>query len=449
MGRLAIPDRSRRRDGGSDQATNPGPSGSHVAMTNGKKHNSDIKAKKTRNKKTNAAGEEYDKRDGFWSLIDKAIVLEGEALMDWLTPERVEVELRILNDGKTGRPFAFPPSVILMAQLIKADDDRSYRRCISRLRPVMKLKGIDIPTYSTLHKDEMKFFGSHTRDASGLNWGQRIMREAGEILKEIGIEELLDPVMMVGSGVGPVYEAPQLKVTSEAQQRLQELRDMEAEEIERAMEVMVMTGSLDDGPISGAVDGSGQGIEGPGIYMEHIWLNNQRRFIKQHTFLNIVTMDVVSCSITLEKPGDAKMLVPLVEGAVKMDADVVKVRADSAYDTESNWKAMEILNVEFVPNLKEKFGKNHELPKRNAQLEREQEVGKKEFHIETGYNIRWLVEVFFSVFKRLYGEKIRSRKFERMCLNMQFKYQAYSIHRRFMKKAVEGAYHRMDECLAA
>lgn len=53
-----------------------------------------------------------------------------------------------------------------------------------------------------------KFFGSHTRDASGLSWGQRIMKGAGEILKEIGIIELLDPVMMVGFGVGPVYEAP-------------------------------------------------------------------------------------------------------------------------------------------------------------------------------------------------------------------------------------------------
>jgi len=418
-------------------------------MTNGRKHSSDIKDKKGRNKTTDANGEEYDKRDDHWSDIDEAVVLEGEVLMDWLTPERVEVELRILNEGKTGRPFEFPPSVIHGALLIKADDDRSYRRCISRLAPFMKLKGIGLPTYSSLHKAELTFFGSHTRDASGLTWGQRIMKEAGEILKGMGITELLDPVMMVGSGVGPIYEAPQLKVTSEAQERLQKLKDEEAEAITRAMEVMVMTESLDEGPISGAVDGSGQGIEGPGIYMEHIWLNNQRRFIKQHTFLNIVTMDVVSYAITLEKPGDARMMVPLVEGAMKMGADVVKVRADSAYDTESNWKTMDVLNVEFVPNLKEKFGKNHELPKRNAQLEREQEVGKKEFHIETGYNIRWLVEVFFSVFKRLYGEKIRSRKFERMCLNMQYKYQAYSIHRRFMKKAVEGAYCRMDECLMA
>ncbi len=369
--------------------------------------------------------------------------------MDWLTPERVEIELRLLNDGKSGRPYEFPPSVISQALLIKADNDSSYRRCISRLNPFMRLKGIDLPTYSELHKAELKFFGSHTRDASGLTWGQRIMKEAGEILKGMGITELLDPVMMVGSGVGPVYEAPQLKVTSEAEERLQELRDMEAEEITRAMEVMVMTESLNEGPISGAIDGSGQGIEGPGIYMEHIWLNNQRRFIKQHTFLNVVTMDVVSCAITLEKPGDARMMVPLVEGAIKMGANVVKVRADSAYDTESNWKAMEILNVEFVPNLKEKFGKNHELPERNAQMEREKEIGKKEFHTETDYNIRWLVEVFFSVFKRLYGEKIRSKKFERMCLNMQFKYQAYSIHRRFMKKAVEEAYCRMDKCLAA
>lgn len=417
-------------------------------MTESGKHIGDLKSKKTRNKITDANGEKYDKRKGHWSDIDAAVVTEGEVLMDWLTPERIEVELGLLNKDKAGRPFAFPPSVISGALLIKADDDRSYRRCISRLRPVMKLKNIRMPTYSALHKAELKFFGSHTRDDGGLSWGQRIMKEAGEILKGMGITELLDPVITVCSGIGPVYEAPRLKVTSRAQEELQTLKDGEAEAMTRAMEVMVLTESLNEGPISGAVDGSGQGIEGPGIYMEHIWLDHQRRFIKQHAFLNVETMDVVAYAVTMEKPADPRVMVPLVEGAVKMGADVVKIRADSAYDTESNWKAMDRMKIEFVPNLKKRFGKNRELPERNIRLERETEIGKKKHHLETDYNIRWLIEAFFSVFKRLYGEKIRSRKFERMCLNMQFKYQAYSVHRRFMKKAVEGVYCRIDKCPA-
>ncbi len=331
-------------------------------MTDSKKGTDGIKSGKGRNKATNADGEKYDKREGHWTEIDKAVELEGEVLMDWLTPERVEVELRLMNEGKPGRPYEFPPSVILYALLIKADDDRSYRRCVSRLRPTMRLKGIELPTYASLHKEEAKFFGSRTRDESGFSRGQRIMAEATEILKGMGIEELLDPVMMVGSGVGPVYEAPQLKVTSEAEENLQALRDEEAEEITKAMEVMVLTDSLDEGPVSGAVDGSGQGIEGPGIYMEHIWLNNQRRFIKQHSFINVATLEVVSFSITLEKPGDARVMVPLVEGAVKVGAEIAKVRADSAYDTERNWKAMDRLDIEFVPNLKEKFENDRDLP---------------------------------------------------------------------------------------
>lgn len=217
------------------------------------------------------------------------------------------------------------------------------------------------------------------------------------------------------------------------------------------MEVMVMIESLVGAPISCAVGGSGEGIEGPGIYFEHIWLDNKRRFIKHHVLLNVNTMEIVSFSVTLEKPGDAKVMVPLVEGALKAGAKIAKVRADSAYDTANNWAEMERINIEFVPNLKNPklFGKDPDLPKRNAHLDREKEIGKKAFHLETDYNIRWLIEAFFSVFKRLFGEKIRSRKFERMSLVMQFKYQAYAIHRKFMLKAVRDAYDRIDKCLTA
>ena len=418
-------------------------------MTDERKESKDIKGKRARNKTTDADGKKYDRRKGHWTAIDKAIVCEGEVMMEWLTPERVEIELMLLNKGKKGRPFEFPPSLIMCAVLIKEDDNRSYRRCISRLGPYLRLNGIDLITYSGLHKSELRFFGNKTRDETGLSFGQRIMKEAGEILKEMGITELLDPVMMMGSGIEPYYEAPQLKVTSEAQEKLQEQRDREAEDVRKAMEVMVMIESLGHGPISCATDGSGEGIEGPGIYFEHIWLDHQRRFIKHHVLINVQTMEVVSFSVTLEKPGDAKVMVPLVEGAVKAGADIIKVRADSAYDTVSNWKAMDRMNIEFVPNLKEKFGKDPELPRRNAQLDEQNEMGRKAFHIKTDYNIRWLVEVFFSVFKRLFGEKIRSKTFERMSLVMQFKYQAYAIHRKLMLGAIEGAYDRIDKCLTA
>lgn len=420
-------------------------------MTDEKKESKDIKGKRARNKTTNADGEKYDKRKGYWTAIDKAIVREGEVMMDWLTPERVEAELRLLNKGKKGRPFKHPPSLILCAMLTKEDDNRSYRRSISRLEPYLRLKGIEVCTYSGLHKSELRFFGNKTRDETGLSFGQRVMKKAGEILNEMGVVELLDPVMMMGSGVEPFYEAPQLKVTSEAQEKLQEQRDQEAEDIRKAMEVMVMIESLMGGPISCATDGSGEGIEGPGIYFEHIWLDHQRRFIKHHVLINVRTMEIVSFSVTMEKPGDAKVMVPLVEGAIKAGADILKVRADSAYDTAHNWMEMDRLNIEFVPNLKDvkKFGKDPDLPKRNAQLDREHEIGKKAFHIETDYNIRWLIEVFFSVFKRLFGEKIRSKKFERMSLVMQFKYQAYAIHRKLMLEAIEGAYDRIDRCLTA
>ncbi len=112
-----------------------------------------------------------------------------------------------------------------------------------------------------------------------------------------------------------------------------------------------MIESLMGGPISCATDGSGEGIEGPGIYFEHIWLDHQRRFIKHHVLINVETMEVVSFSVTMEKPGDAKVMVPLVEGAIKAGADICKVCADSAYDTVANWMAMDQMNIDVNSKL--------------------------------------------------------------------------------------------------
>lgn len=253
----------------------------------------------------------------------------------------------------------------------------------------------------------------------------------------MGVEEALDPVRILASGVLPEYSAPQMVVTSEAELAKQSDMDAEARGLRETMEVMVMKPAIADGrPKDCAIDGSGQGISGPGIYLEHIWKISNRRFIKQHTMLDLETKRVVAFAVTLEKPGDARMFVPLVSGALLVGVNVRWVSADSAYDTKANWSFMDEEGIAFCPNLKEKFEGDYELKRRDALKEFDRKYGKEIAHRITGYNARWLVEAFFSVFKRLYGERISNRRFDRMGITMGYRYTLYDIHRECILEAV-------------
>ncbi|MCQ2079456.1 MAG: hypothetical protein MJZ38_05325 [archaeon] len=65
----------------------------------------------------------------------------------------------------------------------------------------------------------------------------------------------------------------------------------------------------------------------------------------------------------------------------------------------------------------------------------EQELGKTEFHLATGYNRRWLVEAFFSFEKKRFGEWMRSRRFDRMVLTMQRRRILCSMYKRLYARA--------------
>ncbi len=114
--------------------------------------------------------------------------------------------------------------------------------------------------------------------------------------------------------------------------------------------------------------GSGEGISGPGIYMEYMWSQTMRKFIKQHAMIDAVTRRPIAVCIALESPGDASVFPALVQGAIKAGVKIGKVYADGAYDMAENWKLASKFSFDFEPNLREKFGVKSDLPERNSKL---------------------------------------------------------------------------------
>lgn len=206
------------------------------------------------------------------------------------------------------------------------------------------------------------------------------------------------------------------------------------------MEVYVFKEAIESGKVFEVlIDGSGEGISGPGIYMEYMWSQTMRKFIKQHAMIDATTRRPIAICITLESPGDSSVFPALVQGAIDAGVKISKVYADGAYDSIENWKLADKLSFDFEPNLKEKFGEKSDLPERNTKLFEERLLGKAAYHIASGYNTRWHVEVFFSVFKKLFGERVRNRLFSRMVLAMRFKYSIMDVHKKLYNNAMTGA----------
>lgn len=294
------------------------------------------------------------------------------------------------------------------------------------------------PDSTTLFKNAEKFQGEYFRG---------IVEQATANLCAMGVEESIDPQMLMHSGVTPEYSAPQKIPVCQADEDEQRKKNEEAEELRRCMEVMAFAEFSGTRVEEVAVDGSGEGLKGPGIYFEYIWDQSNRKFVKMHPALDICTRKVVCFSVTLKRPGDSKVLAPLLRGMEKCGISVGRVYADGAYDGKENWKATISLGIDFEPNLDRNFKADPDLPERNAKLAREKEIGKKAYHRASGYNQRWLVEVFFSVFKKLYGERLRNRKFRRMVLEMRYKFCLYNIHRDHMLAVERAAEARLDICL--
>lgn len=370
--------------------------------------NKDKKDKPKRNKKTDKDGVPYDTRKGDYSKIDEVFKTDEKVLCTWLTPHRCIIELFLLNrDRGAGRRFRYPPSLILYMLLLKEDLCLSYRRIQSHMSTLMELLGLPVPCFSTLHHAEERFL------VDGL--GVKVMEEAGRILKDAGVEEILDPLMLIGTGICPVYKAPQKIPESEKDVQEQEARDEIARQLSRSMEVKAVRDAVDAGiPRAAALDGSGEGIEGPGIYFEHIWKFHDRRFVKMHLLMDVDTHEPLVFSVTLESPGDSAMLEPILKGAKAAGLEVRVLYADMAYDSKANWAVADGNGTDFNPNLNPRFDSDRDAPGRAEKRTAEADLGKSEYHRATGYNRRWLIEAFFSMMKKMYGEKIRARLFSRM-----------------------------------
>ena len=181
-----------------------------------------------------------------------------------------------------------------------------------------------------------------------------------------------------------------------------------------------------DTKISIAVDSTGLKLVNDGEYRTKKY-KKVKSWAKFHTAANEATGEAVNLVITKDNVGDCREFKRIIEPVAKITE---KVDTDKAYDTEENFEYCDGKGI--YPGIPVKLnaspkGKGPRRdavrlqlglhrgpgrpPKDRRDLPRtEREANQKEWSDSTGHGYRWVIEGFYSRFKRLFGEYVFSRK---------------------------------------
>ena len=128
------------------------------------------------------------------------------------------------------------------------------------------------------------------------------------------------------------------------------------------------------------------------------------------------TKQIISMIVTKEKVSDGRMLKPLVK---QVPCNVDKAIADGAYDTKDNFRFLDSIGAE-EPVIKVRSNASSNahgcMPRKMVVVDQLQDV--KRWKRRHGYGMRWwMAESTFSCIKRIFGEHVKSVRWEKNMVN--------------------------------
>ena len=172
-------------------------------------------------------------------------------------------------------------------------------------------------------------------------------------------------------------------------------------------------------------DGQIIAIDSTGIklYKSGEWIrekhDKRKPFLKLHVAVNVKIKQAVAQVLTEDSVGDIKMSDYLVDQAEKY-APIEKVLEDGAYDTYDNWESLDKKGIKPLIRLR-KDAISNGLNRRAREVRKIKKLGLDKWKEEESYGERWLVEIWYSVFKRRFGEHCSATKPENAIHEMLFK----------------------------
>ena len=176
-------------------------------------------------------------------------------------------------------------------------------------------------------------------------------------------------------------------------------------------ELVGKEGADGDEPMTIIADSTGLSVSNKGPYIEDRWKKEKRRYVKLHILADKKTGKIKGFRVTSEKTGDTAKFVPMVK-EVSRKGKVAKVYADAAYDARRNFNLLKEIGADPAIKLR----KNAGLMKMGSDLRQQEAImldalGYEGWKEVREYGKRWLVEIAFSAFKRVLGDRLRARRF--------------------------------------
>ena len=138
-----------------------------------------------------------------------------------------------------------------------------------------------------------------------------------------------------------------------------------------------------------------------------------RDYRKLHLCVEEETGDDVACELTSKRARDASRVASLV---AQLDRPIASVRADTAYDTSDVYEALESHRAHRSPRVLIPPRKGARIAsesastrQRNRNIRAQARLGRRKWHMESGYRRRSKVETTFSRYKAIIGPAMRAR----------------------------------------
>ncbi len=299
-----------------------------------------------------------------WNAIDGNLVKRGYILFDPYFLESWSDEVTAANRRKWGKPFRYPDSLFYFSAFLHAFF--AFRQTEGMLRALTMMQPFEVPDHTTL--------------------ARRVNRLKPKVEESIG--------------------------------------------------------RLKDGFVI-AIDSSGIKVSNRGDWLRKKHGKERKGWIKLHVAIDTKGKKVVSMRVTSERKHDNTQFNRLLGDALDIGS-VTKLLADAAYDSRDNFNLLARLGIEpairprkvrLAPDgwkdlrLKSRV---YKIANANGSLARKREVidymkDADEWKKRKQYGQRWLVECFYSSFKRIFGEHVRARRFGNVANELKIKVMLYNM----------------------
>jgi transposase len=138
-----------------------------------------------------------------------------------------------------------------------------------------------------------------------------------------------------------------------------------------------------------------------------------RDYRKLHLCVDEQTGDIIACDLTSKSAHDSTRVVSLVG---QIERPIASARADAAYDANGVYEAIDDHRADRSPRVLIPPRKDARLAlesvttrERNRNIRASARLGKRRWHIESGYSKRSKVETTFHRYKAILGPAMRAR----------------------------------------